>query len=94
LTASPENGRVFGTALVLDTESSLHPNPSTATEKTQIVSIMDVLQQILLQSAIGGYSRTSKYLVVSLFLAIVITLLSLLTTLLVLGNEISIRFGY
>ena len=55
---------------------------------------MDVLQQILSQSAIGPYSRTSKNVVISLFLAIVITLLAMFTTLLVFGNEISIRFGY
>ena len=75
-------------------EGSLQPNPRTTTENTQNVSIMDVLQQILSQSAIGSYSRTSKNVVISLFLAIVITLLAMFTTLLVFGNEISIRFGY
>ena len=90
----PDVGRVFGTALVSDTAGSPQPNPSTTTENTQNVSIMDVLQQILLQSAIGAYSRTSKNVVISLFLAIVITLLAMFATLLVFGNEMNIRFGY
>ena len=55
---------------------------------------MDVLQQFITQSPIGPYSPWIRNLVFSLFLSIVLTLMSMLTILLLHGHQIPISFGY
>ena len=55
---------------------------------------MDVINEIIRQSAIGPYSRWYKSLVLSLFSSIVITCLFTLVVLLAYGAERAINFGY
>jgi len=55
---------------------------------------MDVIKEILNNGPLGLLSFWSKSMVLLLFSAIVSTLLSMLTVLLVYGSEISIQFGY
>lgn len=55
---------------------------------------MDVINEIIRQSAIGQLSNWFKSLVIFLFSAIVVTLLSMLLVLLVNGTQLNITFGY
>ncbi|WP_445382190.1 hypothetical protein [Robiginitalea sp. IMCC43444] len=55
---------------------------------------MDVINQIIQQSAIGAFSNAVRKIVLTVFLAIVLTLLSMLTALLLNGQQIHISFGY
>lgn len=55
---------------------------------------MDVLNQIVNQSAIGPLNVWVRKLIISLFLAIVITLLSMLAALLIYGQQLQFSFGY
>ena len=55
---------------------------------------MDVLQQIIAQSAIGSYSPWIRNLVFSLFLSIVLTLVGMLVVLLLHGHQMTLSFGY
>lgn len=55
---------------------------------------MDVLNQIVKESAIGPFTAWFKSLVISLFVAIVITLVSMLVILLMHGSTTVITYGY
>ena len=55
---------------------------------------MDVINEIIRQSAIGPLSRWYKSLVLSLFSSIVLTCLTMLVLLLTYGVERSLNFGY
>lgn len=55
---------------------------------------MDVIKEILKYGPLGLLSFWSRSMVLLLFSAIVSTLLTMLTILLVYGNEMSIQFGY
>ncbi len=55
---------------------------------------MDVLNQILQESAIGSFSRIAKSLIVSLFITIVMSLLAMLIALIINGNQLQFSFGY
>ncbi len=55
---------------------------------------MDVVYQIIRQSAIGPYGPGVRGSVLLVFLAIVTTLLAMLITLLVHGHQVPISFGY
>lgn len=55
---------------------------------------MDVINEIIRQSAIGPLSRWYKSLVLSLFSSIVLTCLMMLVLLLTYGVEGSLNFGY
>ncbi|MBC2840569.1 hypothetical protein [Robiginitalea sp. SC105] len=55
---------------------------------------MDVLTQIVKESAIGPLTAWFKSLVISLFIAIVVTLASMLVLLLMHGSQTVITFGY
>ncbi len=55
---------------------------------------MDVVKEIIQNSAIGPLSNGYKGLVLSLFASIVGTLLMMLVVLIIKGPEISIQFGY
>jgi hypothetical protein len=55
---------------------------------------MDVLKQIIAQSAIGPYSPWIQNLVLSIFLSIVLTLVGMLTYLLFHGHQTNVAFGY
>ena len=55
---------------------------------------MDVLNQILQESAIGNFSRIAKSLIVSLFITIVMSLMAMLTALIINGNHGQFYFGY
>lgn len=54
---------------------------------------MDVIKEIIQQSAIGPYSKWSKGLVLSLFSSIVFTVLYMLVVLLTTMPQ-NIQFGY
>lgn len=55
---------------------------------------MDVLQQIIAQSAIGPYRPWIRNLVCFLFLSIILTLAGMLVILLLHGHQIGVSFGY
>lgn len=55
---------------------------------------MDVLNQILQESAIGSFSRIAKSLIVSLFITIVMSLAAMLIALIINGNQLQFSFGY
>jgi hypothetical protein len=55
---------------------------------------MDVIKEILNNGPLGLLSLWSKSMVLLLFSAIVSTLLSMLTFLLIYGNQVAIQFGY
>ena len=55
---------------------------------------MDVIKEILNNGPLGLLSFWSKSMVLLLFSAIVSTLFTMLTILLIYGHEISIQFGY
>lgn len=55
---------------------------------------MDVLYQIVKESAIGPVTAWLKSLVISLFIAIVVTLVSMLVILLMHGSTTAITYGY
>ena len=55
---------------------------------------MDVVKEIIQNSAIGTWSNGYKSLVLSLFASIVGTLLTMLVILLRYGPEMNIQFGY
>ncbi len=55
---------------------------------------MDVVKEIIQNSAIGPLSNGYKGLVLSLFASIVGTLLTMLVVLLRYGPEMTIQFGY
>ncbi|SHG31589.1 hypothetical protein [Flagellimonas flava] len=55
---------------------------------------MDVVKEIIRNSAIGPFSKGFKSVVLSLFVSIVCTLFTMLVLLLWYGNETTIQFGY
>lgn len=55
---------------------------------------MDVIKEIIRQSAIGPFSRWYKSLVLSVFSSIVLTCLTMLVLLLTYGVERSLNIGY
>ncbi len=55
---------------------------------------MDVVKEIIQNSAIGPLSKGYKSLVLSLFVSIVGTLLTMLVILLRYGFDMNIQFGY
>lgn len=55
---------------------------------------MDVINQIIQQSAIGAFSNAIRKIVLTVFMAIVLTLISMLTALLLNGQDMHISFGY
>ncbi|MDG1572929.1 hypothetical protein OZ410_11430 [Robiginitalea sp. M366] len=55
---------------------------------------MDVIYRIIQQSAIGPRPEWLQKLVIGLFLAIVLTLLSMLGVLLTLGQHAHFSYGY
>ncbi|MEX0312591.1 MAG: hypothetical protein AB3N18_00315 [Allomuricauda sp.] len=55
---------------------------------------MDVVKEIIQNSAIGPLSNGYKGLVLSLFASIVGTLLTMLIVLILKGPEMNIQFGY
>ncbi len=55
---------------------------------------MDVIKEIIQNSAIGPLSNGYKSLVLSLFASIVITLLIMLIALVLQGPSMNIQFGY
>jgi hypothetical protein len=55
---------------------------------------MDVIHEIIRQSAIGPLSNWFKSLILLLFSAIVVTLLSMLVILLISGSQLHITYGY
>ena len=55
---------------------------------------MDVINEIIRQSAIGPLSRWYKSLVLSVFSSIVLTCVTMLVLLLTYGVERSLNFGY
>jgi len=56
--------------------------------------IMDVINEIIQNSAIGPLSRTYKNLVLLLFSTIVSILFTMLVVLLTYGPQLTIQFGY
>ncbi|WP_411030787.1 hypothetical protein [Spongiimicrobium sp. 3-5] len=55
---------------------------------------MDVINEIIRQSAIGPLSKWYKSLVLLLFSSIVTTLMTMLILLIKNGSHMSIQFGY
>ncbi|MEO0528523.1 MAG: hypothetical protein AAFZ89_14925 [Bacteroidota bacterium] len=55
---------------------------------------MDVINEIIQQSAIGPLSKWYKSLVLLLFSTIVTVLMAMLVILLKYGSQMSIQFGY
>ncbi|MGB5820569.1 MAG: hypothetical protein WBG90_13885 [Saonia sp.] len=55
---------------------------------------MDVINEIISQSAIGSLSKWYKSLVLLLFSSIVTVLMTMLVILLKYGSQMSIQFGY
>lgn len=55
---------------------------------------MDVVKEIIRNSAIGPFSNRFKSVVLSLFASIVCTLFIMLVLLLRYGSETNIQFGY
>lgn len=83
---------IFGMYLVLkEIDPTQTPGLKQANKK---LHAMDVLQQIIAQSAIGPFSPWVRNLVLSIFLAIVLTLLGMLAILLLHGHQMQVSFGY
>ncbi len=57
-------------------------------------AMMDVLNEVIRQSAIGKVPIAFKNLVLMIFSTIVMTLLTMLMVLLIHGPEMTITFGY
>lgn len=55
---------------------------------------MDVLHEIIRDSAAGQLSAGLRTMVLSLFVSIVLILIGMLGTLLFYGNQVPIQFGY
>ncbi|WP_187269588.1 hypothetical protein [Flagellimonas hymeniacidonis] len=55
---------------------------------------MDVVKEIIQNSALGPFSNGFKGLILSLFASIVGVLLTMLVVLITYGPEMSIRYGY
>ena len=55
---------------------------------------MDVVKEIIQNSAIGPLSNGYKSLVLSLFISIVCTLLAMFIVLMIYGPSMNIQFGY
>lgn len=55
---------------------------------------MEVLQDILRDSALGSFSASLKKLILSVFVAIVITLFSMLFYIVLNAEQITFNFGY
>ncbi len=55
---------------------------------------MDVVKEIIQNSALGPFSNGFKGLILSLFASIVGVLLTMLVVLIKYGPEMSIRYGY
>jgi len=56
--------------------------------------IMDVINEIISQSAIGSLSKGIKSLILSVFSSIVITLFVMLVALIINGGDLHFSFGY
>ncbi len=72
----------------------LYIHPKNNDKSNLILSIMDVLNQIVNQSAIGPLNQWVRRFIISLFLAIVLTLLTMLAALLIYGQQFQFSFGY
>jgi len=55
---------------------------------------MDVINEIISQSALGNLSKGFKSLVLSLFASIVLTLFGMLVAIVVSGSQLHFSFGY
>ncbi len=55
---------------------------------------MDVINEIIKESAIGSWSRTYKGLILSIFSSIVLTLFAMLVVLLANAPHLTTSYGY
>ncbi len=55
---------------------------------------MDVINEIISQSALGSLSKGFKSLVLSVFTSIVLTLFVMLIAIIVNGNQLHFSFGF
>ena len=55
---------------------------------------MDVINEIINQSALGSLSKGFKSLVLSVFTSIVLTLFAMLIAIIINGSQMQFSFGY